>query len=121
MIYANPLATVTRAAGDAGMESFGRLKYSREEAEQISKLFPETEYDKFLDFDASRAVLAARDLSKYRILHFATHSFIDEKNPELSGIVLSLYDKERHPRVPTNSIISSSELIWSSSRPARQP
>lgn len=96
--YANPLAAVTRAARDAGLEGFGRLEYSRVEAEQICRLIPEAECDKFLDFDASRAVLTERDLGKYRILHFATHSFIDEKNPELSGIVLSLYDKERRPQ-----------------------
>src|SRR4029077_18210000 len=38
------------------------------------------------------------DLSQYRILHFATHAFIDKVRPELSGIVLSLVDEKGHPQ-----------------------
>ncbi|NEU72371.1 CHAT domain-containing protein, partial [Hassallia byssoidea VB512170] len=36
-------------------------------------------------------------LSQYRFLHFATHGFADPNNPELSGIVLSLVDKQGKP------------------------
>lgn len=32
-------------------------------------------------------------LADYRFVHFATHGFINNENPELSGIVLSLFDE----------------------------
>lgn len=35
--------------------------------------------------------------SKVSILHFATHALLDEKRPELSGIVLSLVDPDGRP------------------------
>lgn len=44
-------------------------------------------------FSASRASTLSADLAKYQIIHFATHSFINNKHPELSGIVLSLIDE----------------------------
>jgi CHAT domain-containing protein len=39
----------------------------------------------------------AGDLSKYRVLHFATHGLLNSRNPELSGIVLSLVDEKGRP------------------------
>jgi CHAT domain-containing protein len=36
------------------------------------------------------------ELSNYRIVHFATHGIINTERPELSGIVLSLFDREGH-------------------------
>lgn len=95
---ANPLAAVTRSARDAGLQDFPRLSYTRREADQITSLVPPAMQAKILDFDASRATLAQTDLGQYRFLHFATHSLVNSKNPELSGIVLSLYDRERQPQ-----------------------
>ena len=43
-------------------------------------------------FDASRQKLEGMDLSKYSILHFATHGLLDPRNPELSGFFLSMVD-----------------------------
>lgn len=37
-------------------------------------------------------------LGDYRILHFATHGVLDSQHPELSGLVLSLVDKEGKPQ-----------------------
>jgi len=47
-----------------------------------------------LDFEASRTVATSSALAKYRIVHFATHGILDNKHPELSGLVLSLVNKE---------------------------
>ncbi len=91
----DPLATVTRSANDTGLSSFVRLPFSRREADHIAALVPTAQRTRLLDFEASRATLAQTDLSQYRILHFATHSLINQKHPELSGIVLSLYDRDR--------------------------
>lgn len=75
-----------------------RLKASEYEAQQISRYVPETQYEMFLGFSASRANLAKTDLSRFRILHFATHHLVNPKRPELSGIVLSLYDRDGQPQ-----------------------
>ena len=47
----------------------------------------------FRGFDASRQVLENTDLSKYAILHFATHGRLNPGNPELSGFFLSMVDR----------------------------
>ena len=36
----------------------------------------------------------SEDLIKYRIIHFATHSFLDSTYPELSAIALSMLDRQ---------------------------
>lgn len=49
-------------------------------------------------FEASREKLESADLSKYAILHFATHGILDPKRPEKSGIVLSMVDRSGQPQ-----------------------
>jgi CHAT domain-containing protein len=49
-------------------------------------------------FDASRQVLENTDLSKYAILHFATHGVLNPRNPELSGFFLSMIDADGQPQ-----------------------
>ena len=38
------------------------------------------------------------DLADYRIVHFATHSLLNNEHPELSGVVLSLVDRSGQPQ-----------------------
>jgi CHAT domain-containing protein len=38
------------------------------------------------------------ELRPYRVLHFATHGVADTRNPELSGLILSLVDAAGRPR-----------------------
>jgi CHAT domain-containing protein/Flp pilus assembly protein TadD len=45
-------------------------------------------------FDATRENLASLDLTKYAILHFATHGVFDPKQPEISGLFLSMVNRE---------------------------
>jgi CHAT domain-containing protein len=40
----------------------------------------------------------SEELSKYRIIHFATHGVLDLEHPELSGIVLSMVDEKGQPQ-----------------------
>jgi CHAT domain-containing protein len=40
----------------------------------------------------------SRELSQYRIVHFATHGLLDSQHPELSGLVLSLVDESGKPQ-----------------------
>src|SRR5207244_3921257 len=46
------------------------------------------------DFTASRATAISPELDQYKIVHFATHSLINNQHPDLSGIVLSLVNEQ---------------------------
>ena len=87
-----------RATREAGLTSFDRLMLSRREAEQITALASTGQPLKALDFAASRATATSPELGQYRILHFATHSLLNNQQPELSGIVLSLVDEQARPQ-----------------------
>ena len=69
-----------------------RLRYTAQEAEAILALVPRSQRLEFLEFDATKAAAQDPVLQQYRILHFATHAFVDEAVPELSGLVLSRFD-----------------------------
>jgi CHAT domain-containing protein/Tfp pilus assembly protein PilF len=80
----------TRLAGEP--QWLTRLPYSRTEAEGILALVPAADRLPAFGFAASREMAVSPELSRYRYLHFATHSLINSQHPELSGIVLSLVD-----------------------------
>jgi CHAT domain-containing protein/tetratricopeptide (TPR) repeat protein len=69
-----------------------RLAGTRAEADQIAKLARAsgTQADVWLDLDASEDNVDARDISKYRILHVATHGLLNAERPQFTGLVLSL-------------------------------
>jgi CHAT domain-containing protein/tetratricopeptide (TPR) repeat protein len=87
-----------RSADDLGGQEFVRLRFSRTEAEEIVRLAPPGATLKALDFDASRDTALKPELGQYRILHFATHSLLNNEHPELSGVVLSLVDRAGRPQ-----------------------
>jgi CHAT domain-containing protein len=70
------------------------LPFTRREAEEILALVPAQQRLKALDFDANRAMATNPQLGNYRFVHFATHGVLDTEHPELSGIVLSLLDRQ---------------------------
>jgi CHAT domain-containing protein len=82
-----------RSSVESSTDHFERLRFSRTEAEQIANLTLAADTVKALDFDASRDALLRADLGRFRLLHFASHSLLDDERPELSGIVLSLVDR----------------------------
>jgi CHAT domain-containing protein len=51
-----------------------------------------------VDFQASRATATSPELGQYRVVHFATHGVLYSEHPELSGLVLSLVDKQGKPQ-----------------------
>jgi CHAT domain-containing protein len=88
-----------RETGVIGAEgAFGRLLSTRREATAILTLVPERDRMQALDFEASRTTALRPELGEYRIVHFATHGMLNNIHPELSGIVLSLVDKEGKPQ-----------------------
>jgi CHAT domain-containing protein/tetratricopeptide (TPR) repeat protein len=89
---------IQRSGSDVGVQEFARLRFSRTEAEQIARLGPPAGTFKALDFEASRDTALRPELGQYRILHFATHSLLNNQHPELSGVVLSLFDSAGSPQ-----------------------
>jgi CHAT domain-containing protein/tetratricopeptide (TPR) repeat protein len=74
---------------------FTRLPFSRYEADSVIAVAPKGTGLKATDFNASRELAKSRQLSEYRIVHFATHGLLNSERPELSGLVFSLFDRER--------------------------
>ncbi|MET0229749.1 MAG: CHAT domain-containing protein, partial [Rhodanobacteraceae bacterium] len=85
-------ALVLRAASEAGIANLPRLPHTRDEADAIAKLADRNASWIALDFAANRAAAIGADWKRYAIAHFATHALVNDRHPELSGIVLSLYD-----------------------------
>ncbi|HSE37585.1 MAG TPA: tetratricopeptide repeat protein [Blastocatellia bacterium] len=85
-------------ASASGAEALARLPYTRQEAEAILALAPATGRKAALGFEANRAAAMSEELSKYRLIHFATHSFLDSMHPELSSIALSMLDRQGKPQ-----------------------
>ena len=92
-----PDTELAALAADLGIESFQRLEHAHDEAKAILALAPPAERFEALDAKANLATIASAPLRRFRYLHFATHSVIDEKHPQLSGLVLSLFDPAGNP------------------------
>ncbi|BCL35692.1 CHAT domain-containing tetratricopeptide repeat protein [Nostoc sp. MS1] len=88
---------LTRAATNSDI-NFERLLFTRTEAAQILSLVPANKGKQAFDFNASRTTATSKELSQYQIIHFATHGILNSQNPELSGVVLSLFDNQGTPQ-----------------------
>ena len=98
-VEANASASdVKRSASESGLQDFVRLRFSRQEADQIVRFASESKRLAAVDFAASRASATSPELDHYSIIHFATHGLINNQHPELSGVVLSLVDEQGRPQ-----------------------
>jgi CHAT domain-containing protein/tetratricopeptide (TPR) repeat protein len=81
-------------AGPAKMQGLplARLTGTRTEAEQIVKLAKTSgaQADIWLDLDANEGNIETRDVTKYRVVHIATHGLLNAERPQFTGLVLSL-------------------------------
>lgn len=78
--------------------SIARLPHSGREADDICATAPGGCGLKALDFRATKGLANSRELSKYRVIHFATHSLLNSEHPDLSGILLSLVNEQGQPQ-----------------------
>ncbi|MEM8766650.1 MAG: CHAT domain-containing protein [Pseudomonadota bacterium] len=84
----------SRATGLQVPSQFDRLPHTATEAASVSaSLEAGFEVERLEGFRASKAQLAASDLSKVNILHIATHGLVDTERPQLSGLVLTQLDE----------------------------
>ncbi|HEY9405058.1 MAG TPA: CHAT domain-containing protein [Pyrinomonadaceae bacterium] len=71
-----------------------RLAYTSDEAEAIMSALPLGAGTAAKGFDASRATATGPAVGRAQVIHFATHGLINSERPELSGIVLSMYNRK---------------------------
>ncbi|MGK7948172.1 MAG: CHAT domain-containing protein [Xenococcaceae cyanobacterium] len=90
----DPLKSATRSLD----LKLSRLKGTKKEAETIRDLVPESQKISAFGFDANLQFATSPELSNYNIVHFATHGILNSEKPELSGIVLSLFDEKGNPQ-----------------------
>mgnify|MGYP000938064621 CR=1 FL=1 len=100
---AAPSVNLTRALllkklGSQNDGHIPRLPATRDEAERIYTAAVDGEVFRALDFQANRATATSGELSRYRIVHLATHAYFDSERPELSAILLSLVDEHGQPQ-----------------------
>lgn len=74
-----------------------RLPHTHTEAEFILSLVPKQHGLGLFGFDATKQQLFSGGLDRFSIVHIATHAFIDERLPGLSGLVLSRRDPLGRP------------------------
>lgn len=84
-------------AVEEGEISIPRLPFTRKEADTIAKFSPNNQTKIALDFAANKQLALSDELNDYRIVHFATHGLLNNKNPELSGLVFSLINENGSP------------------------
>jgi CHAT domain-containing protein len=94
-------AKLTRSLRDIGDIGNGdgtlqRLEFSLKEANEIAKVAPPGSR-KYVGYKASRALVTSALLKQFGFIHFATHGLLNDKNPELSGIVLSMVNERGEP------------------------
>ncbi|HKQ74752.1 MAG TPA: tetratricopeptide repeat protein [Blastocatellia bacterium] len=92
------LSDLTRSARDLRLGGdeyhLPRLPFTRKEAQTIFSLVPAGQRFVALDFAANQTAATSDVLAQYRYVHFATHGLLNSKHPELSGIVLSLFNEQ---------------------------
>jgi CHAT domain-containing protein len=71
-----------------------RLVHASEEADAILAATPRGTGMVAKGFDASRETAMSSLVGEYKIVHFATHGFLNSEHPELSGIVLTMVNQD---------------------------
>lgn len=80
------------------LDSLPRLPASLDEANSIENVVGAYATTSRTGFAANRDNVLNSGLADYKVVHFATHGVLDEERPELSGIVLSLFDQAGDPQ-----------------------
>lgn len=84
-----------------------RLTHAAEEADAILAAAPRGTTMIAKGFDATYETATNPSVGQYQIVHFATHGFFDREHPELSGIVLTMVDRngfEKNGLMPLHDI-----------------
>ncbi len=91
-------AAATLSTNPLKPQPWAPLPGTRREAEAIQRLFPPQQAMVALDEQANLHLAQDPKLARYSILHLATHGIFNTQEPALSGLVLSLVDREGKPQ-----------------------
>ncbi|MDX2241665.1 MAG: tetratricopeptide repeat protein [Leptolyngbyaceae cyanobacterium bins.302] len=91
-------AAFTRMTRNAERSGWKRLEHTETEGKAILAKVPDSEENAVFGFDANYRWMTSPALKQYRYIHLATHGFFDEKNPELSGLLLSMVNRQGQPQ-----------------------
>jgi CHAT domain-containing protein/tetratricopeptide (TPR) repeat protein len=99
----SPVAGLARSPRNAGALSGSEMRIqrmiaTRREADSILATAPAGKTLRATDFAASRALAMDPTLGRFRIVHFATHGVVNNEQPGLSGVILSMVDEGGRPR-----------------------
>lgn len=75
-----------------------RLPATADEAKAIGECLESDQLHLSVGWDATKRAVLDTDLQPFDILHFATHAWVDERFPELSGLVLTTIGPDGVPR-----------------------
>ena len=75
---------------DWDRRNLARLPRTRDEVNYIVSLIPKDRTRLYLGQDSTEKAFKQEPLNKYRWIHFATHSLINERHPGRSAVVLAL-------------------------------
>ena len=78
--------------------SLERLRYTLSESNEIMSFVPRGAGMQAVGFGANREAATSPAIAGYRVVHFATHALLDDKRPQLSGLVLSLLNERGEAR-----------------------
>lgn len=81
-----------------GATNIVRLLHAGEEARMLAELLAESDRTVWTGFDANRSRATSDELSRYKIIHFATHGLLDFRYPKLSCLMLSRFDHRGQPQ-----------------------
>ena len=115
---------VKRSAEESGLNGFPRLRFSRQEADQIMRLVPGSNSLEALDFAASRSAATSADLSQYRIVHFATHGLINNGMLTFQESCCHLWTRKANRKTAFSRLYDIYNMnlspSWLSSQPVRR-
>jgi CHAT domain-containing protein len=90
---------LNRALQDAsGWQHIPSLPGSHTEALAIRQIVGPEHTRLAVGFDANRRSVIDGWIADYRIVHFATHGIVDTRHPEMSGLILSLFNARGEPQ-----------------------
>lgn len=99
-------ATAQRGLSTVNLSQLAPLPGSGEEVESVAKRIGENSIT-LTGHDATKAALLSQDLSRFRILHFATHAVSDTTFPDRSSLVLG-----RDPNSDTDGLLQERDIRY---------
>jgi CHAT domain-containing protein len=99
-------ATAQRGLSTVNLSQLTPLPGSGEEVESVAKIIGENSIT-LTGHDATKTALLSQDLSRFTILHFATHAVSDTTFPDRSSLVLG-----RDPHSDTDGLLQERDIRY---------